>query len=488
MPMTSETNESDSTHAHRMTRRQLLHTSTGAVAIVLLAACSAPAPAASVSSTAAPTPGAAAASTAVAKPAAAQAAPTGQAAATDEIKIGVLSAFTGVFSSFGIMQRAGYQLALDQASGTAGGRKIRLIEEDDQLDNEMAVAKAKKLVQQDNIDVMTGLVSGDEGLSVGDYMKDKGIPVVVMYSASEDMTMRQKSSNIVRPSWTGSQPMDVFGFWLAKVKRFKKVYMIGEDYSYPYNQAGGFKRGFFRGGGDEVKSVWHPVPTDDYSSLIASIPTNENYDAVMYNGAGADAVAFTKQYVDLGMLPKIKLLGQSNTFERPDLDSEPPELAGVLSSHLVADNLSTPEWTKFKDAYVKKQSKPPSAAAEFAYTSMRMILRAIDKTNGNVSNHTALLTAMRQVDLSDAPRGPVKLDEYNAAVQNVYIREVQPLADGIGNKGLFTVKGVNQFGPYDAQTYLKQKPDGKNYPPDKRSDMAAEMLTAASEYQFVAFA
>jgi len=72
---------------------------------------------------------------------------------------------------------------MEQANYMAGGKKITVTYEDDQLDNTMAVTKATKLVEQDKIDILTGLVSGDEGLSVGDYMKDKNIPVIPMYSA-----------------------------------------------------------------------------------------------------------------------------------------------------------------------------------------------------------------------------------------------------------------------------------------------------------------
>ncbi len=74
--------------------------------------------------------------------------------------------------------------------------------------------------------------------------------------------------------------MDVFGYWLATEKGWKKIYQIGEDYSYPWNQGGGFMRGFCRGGGEEVTSVWSPPgSTSDFSSMIASIPLDQGYDA-----------------------------------------------------------------------------------------------------------------------------------------------------------------------------------------------------------------
>ena len=410
--------------------------------------------------------------------------------AEKEIKVGFISAFTGVFSSFGQQQKEGAVLALEEANYTAGGDKITVIYEDDQLDNEQAVTKAKKLVVQDKIDILTGLVSGDEGLSVGDYMKDKNIPVIPMYSASEDMTMRAFYPMIVRATWTGAQSMDVFGYWLAKVKGWKKIYAIGEDYSYPYNQGGGFKRGFFRGGGEEVKTVWHPVgTTSDFSSIIASIPTDQGYNAVLYNGAGGDAVNFVKQYVELGMLQKIPLIGQSNTFEKPDVESMPADIVGSLSAHHTADDLATPAWTKFKEAYHKRWGHDPSAASEFAYSSMRLILRGIDRQKGDISDKPALVKAMTQVDMSDDPRGPVALDpKYHSAIENVYIREVaKDDKDQLYNKGLWTVKNVGQFGPYDPELYLKQPPDTGSYPPDTPSAFAPEMLKAASEYQYIPF-
>lgn len=418
------------------------------------------------------------------------AATTSVRAADKEVKIGFISAFTGVFSSFGQQQKQGAVLALEEANYTAGGDKIRVIYEDDQLDNEQAVTKAKKLVIQDKIDILTGLVSGDEGLSVGDYMKDKNIPVVPMYSASEDMTMRAFYPMIVRATWTGAQSMDVFGYWLAKVKGWKKIYAIGEDYSYPYNQGGGFKRGFFRGGGVEVKTVWHPVgTTSDFSSIIASIPTDQGYDAVLYNGAGGDAVNFVKQYVDLGMLKKIPLIGQSNTFEKPDLESMPADIVGALSPHHTADDLATPAWTKFKDAYYKRWGHDPSAASEFAYSSMRLILRGIEMQKGDISDKADLIRAMTRVDMSDDPRGPVALDpQYHSAIENVYIREVAKDDKGqLYNKGLWTVTNVGQFGPYDQQLYLKQPPDTGSYPADNRSDFPADMLKASSDYQYLPF-
>jgi len=416
-----------------------------------------------------------------------------ESAATEEagdIKIGFISAFTGVFSSFGKMQRQGAELALEEYDYKIAGKTIQVIYEDDQLDNELAVTKVRKLLQQDNIDILTGMVSGDEGLTVGDFMKGRGIPVISMYAASEDMTMREWYPFIFRSTWTGAQPMDPFGYWLAKEKGFKKIYMIGEDYSYPYNQIGGFKRGFYRGGGEEVTTVWHPTPQGEFSSIIAQIPLNEGYDAVLYNGAGADAVSFVKQFVQFGMLDKIPLIGQSNTFENPDLASMPKEITQALtySAHMTADDLDTPAWNDFNTRYRNKWGEGPTASATFAYESMLLILRGIEILDGDVSDKMALVKAMEKVDLSDLPRSPVYLDEYHSGQGNVYIREVRKDADGkLYNAGIATVKAVSQFGPYDPDTYMSFPMDDRNYPANKRKDFPKELLNVAEDYVIVPF-
>jgi branched-chain amino acid transport system substrate-binding protein len=406
-----------------------------------------------------------------------------------EIKIGFISAFTGVFSSFGTMQKEGAVLALEEFNYEVAGKKINVIYEDDQLDNEQAVTKAKKLVEQDQVDVLTGLVSGDEGLTVGDYMKDKNIPVIPMYSASEDMTMRAFYPMLVRATWTGAQSQDVFGYWLATEKGFKKIYQIGEDYSFPWNEGGGFVRGFCRGGGEDVTSVWFPPgSTSDFSSMIASIPLDQGYDAVYYNGAGGDAVNFIKQFVELGMLDKITLVGQSNTFEKPDLGAMPKDIAGALSAHHTTDDLSTPEWVAFRDAFNERWGHPPSAASEFAYSSMRMILLALEAVDGDVSDKTALVEAMLNVDMTKDPRGPVTLDpQYHSATGNVYVREVAVDDSGeLYNKGILTVENVSQFGPYDPDLYISQPPDGNAYPTGVCSELPAEMLEGGG-YDYLPF-
>jgi branched-chain amino acid transport system substrate-binding protein len=406
-----------------------------------------------------------------------------QSSDSDTFRIGLIAPTTGPFAAFGQMQTEGSVLALEQFNYEVNGHKVEFIIEDTRLNGEIAVDKSRKLDEEDNVHVIVGPTSGGVGLSVLDWARDSGVPVVMSYSAPEDITMRLAVRNVVRNSWTGAQPMDPFGYWVATELGYKRIYMIGEDYSYPYNQAGGFKRGFCRGGGEEVTTVWHPVPTEDYSSFIARIPRT-GYDAVLYNGAGSDAVAFVNQYIEFGMLDVYPLLGQSNTFEQGDLPAMLPEAVGGISAMQYVETLQTPDFQAFRDAYVERWGRVPAAAAEHTYTAIVMILRAVE-TLEDFNDRDALITALRATDYPDAPRGGFYLDEYANPVHNIYIREVREVDGQLMNFGIVRIPEVSQFGPYDPATYMAQPIDARDYPSDLCAEFPPEMLAVEEVYEFI---
>ena len=411
------------------------------------------------------------------------AAPVAAQAEADTLRIGLIAPTTGPFAAFGQMQTEGAVLALEEYGYQVNGHTIEFIIEDTRLDGEIAVDKSRKLDEEDNVHVIVGPTSGGVGMSVLDWATDSGVPVVMSYAAPEDITMRLAVNNVVRNSWTGAQPMDPFGHWVASELGYTRIYMIGEDYSYPYNQAGGFKRGFCRAGGEVVTTVWHPVPTEDFSSFIARIPRT-GYDAVLYNGAGSNAVAFVNQYIEFGMLDVLPLLGQSNTFEQGDLPAMLLEAAGGLSAIQYVETLQTPEFVAFRDAYMERWGRVPAAAAEHAYTAIVMIIRAVEAID-DFNDRDALIAALRATDYPDAPRGGFYLDEYANPVHNIYIREVREIDGQLMNVGIVRIPEVSQFGPYDPDTYMAQPVDARNYPPDACADMPPEMLDVAEVYEFI---
>src|SRR5688500_10436042 len=94
-------------------------------------------------------------------------------AAAQEIKIGGLATLEGPFAVPGQDSMRGIDRAVAEHNGMAGGKKIVLIKGSSNANPDVAVAAAKKLVEQDKVEILIGPLSGSEGLAVKEYSKSQ---------------------------------------------------------------------------------------------------------------------------------------------------------------------------------------------------------------------------------------------------------------------------------------------------------------------------
>src|SRR5690606_26593476 len=92
--------------------------------------------------------------------------------AQDTIKIGALATLEGAFAVMGQDSMRGVKTALEQHGYMAGGKEIELIEGSSDASPDSAVRAARKLVEQDKVDILVGPLSGSEGLAIKDYAKE----------------------------------------------------------------------------------------------------------------------------------------------------------------------------------------------------------------------------------------------------------------------------------------------------------------------------
>src|SRR5438046_10666706 len=82
---------------------------------------------------------------------------TGPAAAAEAIRVGYLGPLTGIFAQAGKDMLDGFKMAFEQVRYQVGGRKIELIEEDDEENPATAQPKYRKLAAQDRLHVLAAL-------------------------------------------------------------------------------------------------------------------------------------------------------------------------------------------------------------------------------------------------------------------------------------------------------------------------------------------
>ena len=100
--------------------------------------------------------------------------------AADPIKIGVNGPFTGGSSSMGVSMRDGVRLATKEINDAGGvmGRKIELVERDDEAKNERGVQIAQELVNKEKVTAVVGYINTGVALASQRFFQEAKIPVM----------------------------------------------------------------------------------------------------------------------------------------------------------------------------------------------------------------------------------------------------------------------------------------------------------------------
>ena len=91
------------------------------------------------------------------------------------------------------------------------GRKIELIVEDDEANPAVGLTKSRKLVEKDEVHLMTGGMSAATAYAIAPYIDSKEIPMTYPIMSADDITQRRIPKWIVRTGWSSSQPHQPFG-------------------------------------------------------------------------------------------------------------------------------------------------------------------------------------------------------------------------------------------------------------------------------------
>ena len=93
------------------------------------------------------------------------------AAAVEPLRIGGLATLEGPFAEPGKDSFRGIEMALAEFGPTVAGRTIQLSRASSDGNPDVALASARRLVEQDKVDLFIGPLSGSEGIRIKDYAK-----------------------------------------------------------------------------------------------------------------------------------------------------------------------------------------------------------------------------------------------------------------------------------------------------------------------------
>jgi branched-chain amino acid transport system substrate-binding protein len=387
----------------------------------------------------------------------------GPAQAEGPIKIGFLSPLSGAIAQAGKDMYSGCELFWKESGWQIAGRKLEVVLEDTEGQPAAAVTKLRKLVENDKVHLVAGVILSNVAYALVPYIEAQGIPTIYPINSAEDLTQRKRPKWLIRTGFSAGGNMHPFGEYAAKVLGYKKVVTIGLDYAFGWETVGGFHQTFEDNGGRVIQKLWVPLNVQDYSPYLAQV--KRDADAVFVVALGRWTLLFAQQYAASGLRERIPLIAGGTYTDEHILPQLGDESIGVISAHHYSASLDTPANRRFRAAFEKAYNRLPSFYSENCYTGARVISEAVKTIGGNVEDRAALMAALRRVEITDAPRGPIKLDAFGNPTQNIYIRKVERVGGALQNTVIYTYPAVTQFWKYDPQEFLRQPVYSRDFPP-----------------------
>jgi len=388
----------------------------------------------------------------------------GMAQQKEPLRIGMETTLSGPYAQPGTDNLNGAILYLEQKGYTIAGRKVEFYPEDEEANPNVALTKAKRLVELRKIHIFAGPFMANDAYAVAPYFDSKKVPMIVD-STPDDLTQRKRSKWVIRSAQTSSQAAHVMADYAYRVLGYRKATSVGPDYAFGWENAGGFQKVFEDAGGQVLQKIWFPFNVNDFSPYIAQISDDANTVFAMLGGK--QAMVLLKQHMEYGLKEKVPIIGVMQITDESILPTMGDEALGVITAGIYSAALDTPVNRDFVRKYKARFGKLPSAFSEFSYNFMQMIDVAMTSLKGDISDPEKILNALKAARY-EAPRGPMRIDAYGNPTQNIYIRKCERVQGEFQNTVIYTYPEVSQFWKYSPEEFLKQPVYSRDYPPLKR--------------------
>ncbi|SHL07556.1 amino acid/amide ABC transporter substrate-binding protein, HAAT family [Roseovarius marisflavi] len=352
-------------------------------------------------------------------------------ATAEEIKVGLLLPFSGVYASLGNEIEAGFALGLEQFGGETDAT-FDIVNEDTEVKPPVALGKAKKLILQDKVDVMVGVVSSGVLGAVRDMVHGAGVPLIVANAGNDGATGESCSPFITRMSFSNGQVNRPMGQWMYD-QGIRKIYTLAPDYAAGRQMIDGFAATFTAAGGEIVGQDFTPFQkTQDFGPYLTQAKSS-GADAVYVFYAGGEAISFVKQYDSFGLKAELPLYGSGFLTSPLYVNAEGPAAEGVITALHYVPTIDSPANAAFVEAFKAKTDRMPSEFAVQGYDAARALIEA---TKAGATDRASLANALRQVSF-EGPRGQLSIDPAtNNIVQPIYVYETVAGEGGLTQKVL----------------------------------------------------
>jgi branched-chain amino acid transport system substrate-binding protein len=292
----------------------------------------------------------------------------------------MLAPLTGAGASFGISQRNGVQLALEEinASGGIGGRKLELLIEDTRTEPPVAVTAVNKLIYQHKVPVLIGSAASLDVPAYMDILERVHIPQILPVAVLPKITEG-------KPKWTFRSALNdkIAATQMAEFAYHqlgaRKIALLIEDSAFG-------STGLVFGERLEQLGV-RPLTIErfrrgdvDFSAQLLRI-RSLGATHIQFWGYYADYAQVARRIKELNM--SVQLMGNQAPVTNKTIELGGAAVEGAINICLFVPTSRDPKAKAFVEKYQQKYGSQPDTWAAQSYDGMMILAEALRRAGSD---------------------------------------------------------------------------------------------------------
>ncbi len=340
--------------------------------------------------------------------------------ATAEVKVGMITTLSGGGAGLGIDVRDGFMLAVEMA----GRDDLEVVIEDDQRKPDIAVQLADKMIQSEDVDILTGIIWSNLAMAVVPSATAQGKFYLSPNAGPSALAGRGCHENYFNVAWQNDNLHEAAGAY-ANSADYANSFILAPNYPAGQDALTGYKRMYE---GELAGEVYTQLGQTDYAAEIAQIRAS-GADSVYFFLPGGMGIAFLKQYAASGV--DIPVVGPAFSFDQGILQAVGDAALGVVNTSQWNKDIDNAANAAFVEAFQAEYGRLPSLYASQGYDTANLIISAMDVAD--VDDQDAFRAALQAADFASV-RGDFEFGSNHHPIQDIYVREVIKEGDVYTNR------------------------------------------------------
>ncbi|WP_304620990.1 ABC transporter substrate-binding protein [Paracoccus sediminilitoris] len=341
----------------------------------------------------------------------------------DVVRVGLVYTLSGPAAVLGEHSRDGFLLAMEKLDNKLGGKPVEITIVDDEQKPDIAVSRARELVESKEVDFVVGPVFSNIVNAIVGPVTDGGAFLISTNAGTSNLAGAECNPDLFVTSYQNDQMHEVSGKY-AQDQGFQNVFLLAPNYQAGKDAMEGFKHSYTNGIAGEILV---PLGQLDFSAELAQIAAMQP-DAIYAFMPGGMGVNLVKQFNQAGMTGTPFL--SAFTVDETTLPAQQDAALGLSGGSNWAPDMDTPESRDFVENFIAAYDRVPAVYAMQAYDAAMLIDSAVAAVEGNLSDRDALREALKAADFTSL-RGDFAFGPNHYPIQDFYLTKVVKRDDGL---------------------------------------------------------